>query len=251
MRKLLNRVLSGSSSSNKKEQDEDSSVVVVSSTTLRSTSQLVRSNDEMKKNELVSELLGNAAQKLSENVQEILSDTNSLQENLIGFHRLLYILNESKEEITDNDNQNYYESAEGGVEKGGITGVKIESSLDILLLNLKHPRFVERCNDFNLATSLMHALRLLRMYEIKLSKSNDPSLTQGVTYSASKRLCTVFRTLMADTKTTEKLRQSLIKLVTFPLSVLPVLGIHLQIHSAAIISDMCRTGLTSQQGREG
>jgi hypothetical protein len=167
--------------------------------------------EESKKHDLNCELILVAARALLAAVQEILYDTASLQENMSGFERLLSILNEKT-----HDN---------------LIPIEEEDYLTVLLSNMKHPLFSVKCNEVGLATALMHTLRLLRMYEIKLAKSNIPALSspknvpqQGVTFFASQRLCSVFSTLLADHRSTEKIRQSLVKLMTFPLSALPERG---------------------------
>jgi hypothetical protein len=186
-----------------------------------------------------------AAQTLSDDVQEILCDTTSLQENMTGFHRLLLLFDKRVTDISADSQE------------------REDNSLDTLLLHLKHPQLAEICNEVGLPTTLVHALRLLRMYEIRLAKSvtvekdspivnadeihSQASSSRGITFTASERLCSVFSALMLDPTTTEKIRQSLAKLVTFPLSILPKLGVHLQIHSSAIISSMCEPELTLQQ----
>jgi hypothetical protein len=182
-----------------------------------------------------------AAQTLSDDVQEILCDTTSLQENMTGFHRLLLLFDiKVKEKSVDSQERD-------------------DNSVDILLLHLKHPQLAEICNVIGLPTTLVHALRLLRMYEIRLAKgiliekhspnvnTNQIVTTEGITFTASERLCAVFSALMLDPTTTEKIRQSLAKLVTFPLSVLPKSGVHLQVHSSGIITSMCEPELTLQQ----
>ena len=214
MRKLFARV-TGSVNGSKRdfEQDAQDFSSVRSS---RSTSASLALAEEGKKHDQMSGLILTAAQALQAAVQEILYDTASLQENMSGFVRLLSLLDETRAEFRPAD-----ENA--------------ESPVDTLLLNVKHPSFTEKCNQTGLAPALMHALRLLRMYEIKLAKSDVISsssnlaqtkeqVVQGVTFRASKRLCLLFSTLVADHRTTEKIRSSLVKLVTFPLSALPVQG---------------------------
>lgn len=183
MRKLFARV-SESVTGSRRELDS------VSSSSTNSTRALSGdSSEDNRRRDLVAEQISNAAQALSDVVQEILSNTASLQENLSGFHRLLVV-----SDITCDDSI----SSERGV-----------GSLDILLSNQKHPLFVEKCNEIELATALMHALRLLRMYEIKLAKGRNINVhtienrersmtrTQGVTFTASKRLCAVISALMS------------------------------------------------------
>lgn len=220
MRKLFARV-TGSVNGSKRDFEQDNQDSSSTARPSRSTSASLSLAEEGRKHDLVSGLILTAAQALQAAVQEILYDTASLQENLSGFVRLLSLLDEKRAEFRSADEY-------------------VESPLDTLLSNLKHPSFTEKCNQTGLAPALMHALRLLRMYEIKLAKSDVISsssnhshtkdqLVQGVTFTASKRLCLVFSTLVADHRTTEKIRSSLVKLVTFPLSALPEQGILIRV----------------------
>ena len=213
MRKLFARV-AGSVTGSKKEIEQDSQSAATSSRPSRSTSANASSIEESKKNDRIAEVILIAAHDLFEALEEILCDTANLQENLSGFVKLLSTL-----DATGSDSSNS----------------TLDSNVDTLISNLKHPLFTEKCNETGLATALMHALRLLRMYEIKIAKSsisgksasiqrNSNSPKQGVTFEASKRLCLVFSTLMADPRTIDKIRSSAIKLLTFPLCALPVQG---------------------------
>ena len=89
--------------------------------------------------------------------------------------------------------QDYSEDVYSISKSGGV------GCMQILLNNLDYPQFAEICNQIALATNLMHALRLLRMYEIKDGQMNNMNRnninkddTVGKTFYASKRLCTVF-----------------------------------------------------------
>lgn len=220
MRKLFARV-TGSVNGSKRDFEQDTQDSSTTARSTRSSSASLSIAEEGRKHDLVSGLILTAAQALQAAVQEILYDTASLQENLSGFVRLLSLLDETRVQFRSADDN-------------------VESPLDTLLSNLKHPAFTEKCNQTGLAPALMHALRLLRMYEIKLAKSDvslstsNPGqrkepLEKGVTFAASKRLCLVFSTLVADHRTTEKIRSSLVKLVTFPLSALPEQGTSLRV----------------------
>lgn len=242
MRKLFARV-TGSVNGSKRDHESDLYDAANMSPVPLSPSRL-RTSEESMKYDLISELILDAARALLAAVQEILYDTASLQENMSGFHRLLSILNEKGEKAHKGTVEKMHENRHEKYE-GSTTTEDEAGSLDVLLSNLKHPLFTEKCNEVGLATALMHALRLLRMYEIKLAKnipvssslsmnvpaSSSPkkSVTQGATFLASKRLCLVFSTLLADHRSTEKIRQSLVKLVTFPLSALPERGINTHI----------------------
>lgn len=213
MRKLFARV-TGTVNSNRRETDQiiDDSLPIARST--RSTASTAVTTEDQRRNEAISDLILVSAQTLMSAIQEILCDTASLQDSMTGFIKLLAIL-----DVTETDSN--------------LSNMEAATALDSLLSNLKYPLFAEKCNETGLVTALMHALRLLRMYEIKLAKNSmmtsrnedRQNSGQGVTFAASRRLCLVFSTLLADQKTTEKIRSSLVKLVTFPLSALPERGI--------------------------
>ena len=229
-----------------------------------------KSSSEKSRDNVQTLLLTSAAQCLTDTVQEILSDTANLTgESISGFVRLIDVI------VTD-------------VSLSDITSVLSSNGMgcmNVLLGNISHPRFIEICNQCGLAIALMHALRLIRMFEIKQNKldqqtnlktasleSSSPTQTKKIrffseptnldstlqidygganrslSFDASFRVCKVFETLCTNSSTVEQIRQSLVKLFTFPLSVVPVSAIHVQHHSAAIVSTLCRTaGFTSQQ----
>ena len=214
MRKLFARV-TGSVTGSKREIDQDSQSAAPSSRSSRSASGNASSIEESRKNDRIAEVILIAAHDLFEALEEILCDTANLQESLSGFVKLLSTLNPASNDSSNPD---------------------VEPILNTLILNIKHPLFAEKCNETGLATALMHALRLLRMYEIKLAKSSlsgnsgnilrsRESSKEGVTFEASRRLCLVFCVLIADPRTIDKIRSSTIKLLTFPLSALPEQGI--------------------------
>ena len=228
-----------------------------------------RSSNEKGRDNVQTLLLSSAAQCLTDTVQEILSDTANLTgESISGFVRLIDVI------VTD-------------ISLSDLTSVLSSNGMgcmNVLLENISHPRFIEICNQCGLAIALMHALRLIRMFEIKQNKidqqmslktaSSESSLMQStkirffseptnldstlqidygganrsLSFDASFRVCKVFEALCTNSSTVEQIRQSLVKLFTFPLSVVPVSAIHIQHHSAAIVSTLCRTaGFTSQQ----
>jgi hypothetical protein len=209
----------------------------------------------------ISPLVAFAATSLSEAIDEILMDTNSLTgENATGFLRMIDILQEN---ATCTDLVSISRSR-------GI------GCLQVLLDNAHHPSFVETCNQTNLVNGLMHSMRILRMYEIKIGKEqmrNAPKLeasndsvhssssasaestssssgaasVRGPTFVASERACAVFRRLCSDSSTVEKIRPNLIKFITFPLFPFPRAAIHLQDHAASVLNQLCMAGLSSQQ----
>lgn len=185
--------------------------------------------------ERVSILILAAAQSLSDTIQEILSDTSRLTgENISGFSKLLQIL----------EAEDYPKDTESLSSSDGL------GCLQLLLNYKEHSVFIETCNQVGLATALMHALRLLRMFEIKQTKLPDydsSSDSISVTSNASLKVCQILECLCGNTETIEQIRQSLVKLLTFPIGTLPTNGVHIQGHSLRVLTSMCRTGFTSQQ----
>jgi hypothetical protein len=200
----------------------------------------------------ISPLVSSAATSLSEAIEEILCDTNSLTgENATGFLKLIQILQDGA----------------SCVDLVSISRSRGIGCLQVLLDNAHHASFIETCNQTNLVTGLMHSLRILRMYEIKMGKEQLRSLNssskleslghevsgrksvsiKGTTFLASERACAVFRRLCSDPQTIEKIRPSLIKFITFPLFPFPRAAIHLQDHAASVLNQMCISGLNSQQ----
>lgn len=178
------------------------------------------------------ELIQCAAQCLSDALQEILNDISSLSgEKVVGFHRLLKILSSASTDMDVASVQN----------SNGV------GCLQVLIDHMHCKHFVEICNRVGLASALLSALRLLRMLEIKRNKLGQELLGIDSSVASCDRVCKVFQFLCTDSLTVEQIRSSLVKLFTFPLSVLPLCGVHIQEGSAEIIAAMCRTGFTSQQ----
>ena len=194
-----------------------------------------------------------SAQAVSEMINAIVSDAPGLQENVDGYHRLLLVLESTVMEEDPATGLPIIVGAAGGYVGGS-------SCFEVLLRYCAHPAFVEKCSETEVATALMHALRVLRMYEIKQAKHpaglliDDPTYAdvlaahpgRGITYAASARLCRVLGALMADTRSVELFRPSLLKLLLFPLGALPETARHLHEHSVAVVASLCAAGLTSQ-----
>lgn len=180
----------------------------------------------------VPALINNAANSLSQILHEIMNGDLSGD---AGFQRLIKVL----------------EGEDVGEDVGEDTFVDFESQIiQQLLDNIDHPKFVEICCQVNLAPSLFQSLRILRMIELKEAKSAqqlNESQATGVTLMSVKNVCLIFEKLCSSSATFEQVRQSLVKILTFPLSPLPRAGLHLQLESAKIIHAICKTGFTSQQ----
>lgn len=119
------------------------------------------------------------------------------------------------------------------------------------LLVLKDQKtFVDSCGRVGLASALVNAMRLLRMFEIKRSKllgsgSSAGQSGESVTFSASKSSSVILAKLCSEPLTVEQLKPFLVKLLCYPVGSLPLSGLHLQTHCASIISSICRDGLSS------
>ena len=185
-----------------------------------------------------------ASRALADAIQEILSDSASLSsEDIPGFFRLLELLESDDNDAITMVDQNVIISG------GGMR------CMSILLRYLYHEDFCDLCYDASLALALIHALRLLRMLEVKClskdfamklsknGKNNDQNmegiLSKPVTFIASERVCKVLSVLCCHTKTLEQLRDYLVKLLCIPLSILPCSGIHIQKHVSSVISSIC------------
>jgi hypothetical protein len=187
------------------------------------------------------QLVESAATVLADSIQNILSNIANLSsDNLSGYHQLLETLDDQyRSQSLESDNQKL--------------NPKDSSNITTLLQHMDHPSFVELCFQANLATGLYQALRLLRMLEIIQAKSSaDVSSTtneetKGITFTASSNVCKILEKLCSSPVTIEQLRQSLVKLLVFPLNSLPYCGRHIQIHSSWIVFAIAKTGFTSQQ----
>lgn len=177
-----------------------------------------------------------ASSTLNDAIQLIISDTSNLAgDNLTGYQNLVDIL----------DDQVFYEDPLDIRSSSGA------GCMNVLVQYIDHQKFIELCNQMNLATGLFQTMRLLRMMEIKHAKSVPDStynaMIHGITFAASRNVCKILEKLFSHSTTIEQNRQLLVKILTFPLSVLPVKGLHIQIHSAQIITAICKSGFTSQQ----
>lgn len=177
-----------------------------------------------------------AASALGDAIQGIISDTSKLSgDNLSGYETLLCILND----VSELD------------EPAEVVQARGMGCVQLLISNCDHPRFVELCNQKSLAAGLFQAMRLLRMLEIKQAKilAENPLLTSTAcnTFDASFKVCKLLEKLCTQPATIEQIKVNLVKILTFPLCVLPLCGKHIQTHSAAVVQTICRTGFTSQQ----
>eukprot|EP00981_Chlorochromonas_danica_P007117 scaffold1560_cov177-Ochromonas_danica.AAC.2 len=207
----------------------------------------------------VPTLITNAAATLADALQEIVGDTTKLSgENTSGYETLLCILNDN----TDLD------------EVGEILQANGMGCIHLLMTHLDHPKFVELCSPVALAAGLFQALRLLRMYEIKIAKTQfelcmggqssvaansqhssgvspsitiPPSSSASSTFDASYKICKILEKLCSHSSVIEQIRANLVKILTFPLCILPLQGKHIQQHAAGVVLSICKTGFTSQQ----
>lgn len=215
-------------------------------------------------NDVPTQMLRSASSTLNESIEVILGDSAALSSSLDGYTKLIAILENEDTEIELND-QSEEAAGEGEIversEKDTGTGC-IQ-----ILLNLRntHPRFVEICNSNNLIVSLVHAMRLLKIYEIKIGtlyqsliKTNtSTSLTEaskyqqrmGSTLKASERACTLMAMLCKESSTIDILsnNKSLEKLLTYTVTSVPGSALHLQQHMSSVIRAMCSKPLNAEQ----
>ena len=186
-----------------------------------------------------------SARSLVEGIEQILFDSGTLSgDDMSGFHKLIDLIDSKplSEEIHI------------------ISGSRGVGCISILLKYALHMSFIDCCGQANLAPALLHALRLLRMMEVKAGKppiqqqqdseqsSTAPSIlvdAKSVTVSATERVCKLLVVLCGSTQIMEQLRPSLSKLLCLPLSPLPLSGVHFQENVANIIYSICKSGLTS------
>ena len=211
--------------------------------------------DKSRLSDITARWVHSASSTLSSSIEEILGDSAALSgENMSGFKKLLLILeNEDVEIHTEEAAASPSSSSSGSPVKRGhdvATGGHIversaerrideeddvdrwekdtgEGCIQVLLDNINHPRFVEICNENNLVVSLVHAMRLLKILEIKAAKvvssslNPDGSVMSGHSVSAShlqesrnmmgctlvsaQRVCTLLEVLCCDPHTMELL----------------------------------------------
>ena len=139
--------------------------------------------DQVQK-DVEEDLLSSAAQTLSECIEEILSDSASLSgENMSGFIMLIRMLENKDVEIgasegnfgsDDEDEDKDKDEEDDGELERSFVGERINAfgfgSIQVLLNSKHHPNFVEVCNKHHLVVNLVQAMRLLKIFEIKLAK---------------------------------------------------------------------------------
>lgn len=214
-------------------------------------------------NDVPTQMLRSASSTLNESIEVILGDSVALSSSLDGYTKLIAILENEDTEIELNDNNNDEHEGEIVERSERDTGT---GCIQILLnLSTSHPKFVEICNNNNLIVSLVHAMRLLKIYEIKigtlyqsLMKTNTPSsLTEaekylknmGSTYKASERACNIMAILCRESSTIDILsnNKSLEKLLTYTVTSVPEKALHLQEHMSNVIRSMCSKPLNAEQ----
>ena len=191
-----------------------------------------------------------SARSLVEGIEQILFDSGSLSgEDTSGFTKLISLI----------------DSVSHSEEIHIISGSHGAGCVAVLLKHMHHASFIDCCAQANLAPALLHALRLLRMMEVKVKTVNQPPLHEGeeganndnddvvvgvctavsVTRTASKKVCQLLVELCGSTQIMEQLRPSLTKLLCLPLSPLPRSGLHFQSDVAGVVEAICKSGLTS------
>ena len=270
MRKLFS-VLTGRSSSGAADGGRSSSgggggsltggVSNVSSSGSPSPTERAVENDES-----ASKIIIAAATALSKAIHEILLDSPRLSgEDLSGFYHLIDLLNDEACATS----KAVEENLDNAVETNNVDDVinRLASSwgrgcLRILLRLKARPCFITACGSAGLAIELVNAMRLLRMLEIKNTKllsrcipssssSSSPSSSsfteesRGKTFQASLAASKLLAHLCTRASTVEYLKPNLEKLLCYPISTLPVTGVHLQSHCATVVTSLCEGGLTA------
>ena len=185
-------------------------------------------------NDLTKSVIRGAGMALLDAIQEIMADNIGLNdEGMSGFFRLLELLESDDDGITSSTDMSFI------ISSGGMF------CLSILIRHLNYIYFREICSEIPLASSLLTALRLLRMMEVKLfgkpldtisskSDSTDRKEKKSWTSRGAERVCLVLVRICSLPKALKQQGDFLVKLFCFPLSIQPVTGIHLQRLTATI-----------------
>ena len=219
----------GNNTKNNKNRNSTSSSSITASSISRNNRNIVNNDNN------IPGMLYCAAHSLSNSIEEILNDTSNLTgSNIQGFYKLLDILNNEDDKIND------YSQLATSNGRGCM----------IYLMNhLYNPILIDICIKASLPTSLIQGLRLLRMLEIKKTKLvlSSSELIELSTIIPCKKICKLMIHLCTDSSTIENIRNIFIKVVTFPLGMIPIDALHIQSYSADIIYSICKTGFTLQQ----
>ena len=206
------------------------------------------------KNDIYSLVISTSAQLLADAIQEILLNNQKLTgDDLSGFLDLVSLLSIDVDSQFEEEFSKSLNSSNLDLLIRKLKLMKGSKCLYILLKLSKYHFLVEYCRQVGLAASLINSMRLLRMLEIKNTKINaqeqkmDKSKTMsiGITFKASKNVTDLLSILCSDPQTIEQLRPILLKLLCYPLSALPTMGVHLQPHCASVIKATCKYGLTT------
>ena len=220
----------GNNKNNKNRNSTSTSSTTTSSSISRNNRNIVNNDNN------IPGMLYYAAHSLSNSIEEILNDTSNLTgSNIQGFYKLLDILNNEDDNIMDDYSQLATSNGRG--------------CMIYLMNHLHNPILIDICIKASLPTSLIQGLRLLRMLEIKKTKLSLSSseLVQLSTIIPCKKICKLMIHLCTDSSTIENIRNIFIKVVTFPLGMIPIDALHIQSYSADIIYSICKTGFTLQQ----
>ena len=187
-----------------------------------------------------TQLCAAAGQSLNDAILHLLSKKEDLTgDNMTGFESLVQIL----------------ESTEYHPDVNALLNNRGYGALQLLHDHMNKSYFIDICSEVGLPLAILQALRLLKIYEIHLSKStpgdnfDGNTARKGKTYVASNRICQVFTKIAKDAQTIEKLklRNELLKLLLFPLVPMPPSAVHLQLDSADVIHMICINGLQAKQ----
>ena len=228
-----------------------------------------------------------ASSTLSSSIEVILGNSAALSgENMSGFMKLLIILENDDIEIHTEGS-----SDQGGSSKEEIAVLKTKEAIvdddeEVDRWENDTGEGLHRCsliiwiilvlwrfrNENNLVVSLVHAMRLLKILEIKAAKvvssvldadgtviaehSFDPSFSKdsqqmmGRNFLSAQRVCRLLEVLCSDPHTMELLNnnKSLEKLLTYPMTCVPEKGAAFTITVAKVDTVICRQPMSADQG---
>jgi hypothetical protein len=137
----------------------------------QASEQDVNVNESSHKADVEGIMLRSAAQTLTESIEIILSESDSLSgDHLSGFISLMRILDCEDLEIHALDRSSFDDEGFTPSKTDSHTSHSGEGCIQILLNNMEHPEFVDTCTNHHVAVSLVQALRLLKIFEIKVAK---------------------------------------------------------------------------------
>ena len=152
-------------------------------------------NETQQEADIEGTMIRSAAHTLSDAIETILGNNESLSgSNMKGFIALMRVLECADTEIhttdltrtlledDDDDNSNTPTKLDKYTSHSG------EGCIQILLDNTNHPDFTEACATYHLVVSLVHAMRLLKVFEVKMTKRKEQDAVGGDQKPSSKSM---------------------------------------------------------------